>query len=294
MTVFQFATQRNLLLLSVFLCFTLFNCNSPEQEKEPTRIVVEKPAKKEPTITTQYVFANSGLNLREAPDLNSDVIIRLALGKRVKVYHDEASSTTMTIEGLEGKMVKVKSEGKSGYVFSGFLVPYPVPVKNDFWSYANKLQLDGLEVDYVQTKSPESDSSFLELNQSLQFPGEPSRDRWQNFYLIAKKLGFMNFEKVYDFPFPGPENEGLLTNLITDKKIKNDSKERNHQGHWVETYRVEFQDSIIWYVEVKVTYDNGNNLLAIQEYQRTEGSGSTTTLKWQDDQYILKQNSFAD
>lgn len=92
---------------------------------------------------TLYVWARSGLILRAAPDLKAEKIITLPFGTAVKTlwhkYRDEDISETevtvvqpynfngKTYPGykIPGLWVQVTVQGKTGYVFDGYLSRYP-------------------------------------------------------------------------------------------------------------------------------------------------------------------------
>ena len=289
------STMRYFLAIALFLL--LSSCGQQEDAKEDSTTKAPKAFKPKPKLVTQYVFAKSGLNLREEADLKSKVIKRLPLNTKVEVHTYDFGSGKMVIEGLEGKMIKVKAGNIQGYVFSGFLTAYPVPKKADFGAYANKLQLDEqfpLKVNYRSWETAETDSSFLKFDEVLTFSEvDNSRDNWQQFFLIAQKLGFMNHEK-FTFAFPGPEQETLI-NLTDKRSIEYQSREKNGAGNWKATYFIDVQDDFLWSIGVEITKDASNNLVSIAESVRMEGSGATTTLKWNDDEtFTIAKTAYAD
>lgn len=92
---------------------------------------------------TLFVWAQSGLILRDAPDLKSKKIAALPFGTIVvpKIYK-QTDGVEMSIEVISsciyegqnyygykipGNWVQVSANGKTGYVFDGFLSKYPPP-----------------------------------------------------------------------------------------------------------------------------------------------------------------------
>ena len=67
----------------------------------------------------RYVFAPSGLTLRNAPSASAQSIGIVPAGSAVEVL--ETSESTATVEGLSAPFVRIKFEHGEGWVFSGFL-----------------------------------------------------------------------------------------------------------------------------------------------------------------------------
>jgi hypothetical protein len=96
---------------------------------------------------TIYVWAQSGLVLRDAPDLQSKKIGSLPFGTMViPKMHKETDGIETSIEvipsciyegqnysgyKIPGNWVQVSANGKIGYVFDGFLSKYPPPNSQD-------------------------------------------------------------------------------------------------------------------------------------------------------------------
>ncbi|MCS7073086.1 MAG: SH3 domain-containing protein [Bacteroidia bacterium] len=66
-----------------------------------------------------FVAAHSGTNLLQNPDTTALIITYIPLGEAVEVLSEE--KTTFQLHGRSGKWAKVNYEGKTGWVFSGFL-----------------------------------------------------------------------------------------------------------------------------------------------------------------------------
>lgn len=74
------------------------------------------------------VLASSGMNLRDAP--KGAVIQKIPYGARVKTLQAKSTSNPETIEGIQGSWVKVDYNGKTGFLFDGFLSAMPAPELN--------------------------------------------------------------------------------------------------------------------------------------------------------------------
>ena len=104
--------MKNLILILI-LAFTGLNLYSKHQPIEPLH----------------RVTAFSGLKMRLAPNMESRTIKIIPFAEKVLV--EERDSTSQMVEWLEGSWVKVKYEGREGYVFDAFLTSLPIPF-NDY------------------------------------------------------------------------------------------------------------------------------------------------------------------
>jgi len=73
-----------------------------------------------------FVYAKSGLKLRNEPNLKSETIAVAAYGEAVKRIR-EIDTFHSRIEDRRGKWLKVNYQGQIGYMFSGFLSKLPRP-----------------------------------------------------------------------------------------------------------------------------------------------------------------------
>ncbi|MDO8367418.1 MAG: SH3 domain-containing protein [Saprospiraceae bacterium] len=96
---------------------------------------------------TLYVWAQSGLVLRDAPDFKSKKITSLQFGSIVVPNsHKETNGIESSLEVIPsciyegqnysgyiipGNWVQVFANGKTGYVFDGYLSKYPPPNNQD-------------------------------------------------------------------------------------------------------------------------------------------------------------------
>ncbi len=94
-----------------------------------------------------YIHAPSGLNLRASSDPSSAKLGTIPLGSSAELLAAPASED-MVIDNLPGGMAKVKANGKVGYMFSGYLLPYPTPTPGmETEAYVDKLR--NAEVSYT-------------------------------------------------------------------------------------------------------------------------------------------------
>ncbi|MTE26997.1 SH3 domain-containing protein [Winogradskyella ouciana] len=70
-----------------------------------------------------YVAAESGLSLRDQPDVSGNMLTKLAYGEAIGVL-EETDKNLVVLDGgekISGKWVKVETRNHIGYVFNGYL-----------------------------------------------------------------------------------------------------------------------------------------------------------------------------
>lgn len=82
---------------------------------------------------TLYIWATSGMNLRQKPDAKSAKITTIPLGSKVIVQPNVGAIIPFEVEAFKDFTVKgywllVKYENTEGYVFDGFLSKLPAPI----------------------------------------------------------------------------------------------------------------------------------------------------------------------
>lgn len=73
-----------------------------------------------------YVAAPSGLSLREGPSSNSKRIELLPYGTEINDFVQSYDHSDV-IDGHSGYWYSVSKNGKQGFIFSGYTIPYAVP-----------------------------------------------------------------------------------------------------------------------------------------------------------------------
>ncbi len=66
-----------------------------------------------------FVHAPSGLKLRATPD--GDAIVTVPYGSKLKVLSDRIMKPSKIVDGLNGCWAKVDFDGKTGFIFDGYL-----------------------------------------------------------------------------------------------------------------------------------------------------------------------------
>lgn len=75
-----------------------------------------------------YVAAESGLSLRDQPDVSGKMLTKLAYGEVIGVL-EETDKILVVLDGgkkISGKWVKVETRNHIGYVFNGYLSPHKI------------------------------------------------------------------------------------------------------------------------------------------------------------------------
>lgn len=89
-----------------------------------------------------YVAAESGLSLRDQPDVSGKMLTKLAYGEAIGVI-EETDKNLVVLDGgekISGKWVKVETRNHIGYVFNGYLSPNKI-------ARTIRLNLDDLKVE---------------------------------------------------------------------------------------------------------------------------------------------------
>ncbi len=76
---------------------------------------------------TRYAAVKSGISIRESPDAKAKVLDKIAYGEKLTANYYSDSTVYITTEGIPGTWVKITYKGKTGYVVSSYLFPFPPP-----------------------------------------------------------------------------------------------------------------------------------------------------------------------
>lgn len=149
-----------------------------------TVAIVNNPTK---DMVTSCVLAPGGLVLREKSSIESSVIDTIPYGECLQLKTN-IKGKEITVNQLQGKMVRTTYKSQTGYVFSRYLSQFLSPEKyakkeyyyrrKDLENYADKLIEEGIDVQY-QNLSDES-----EFTESIEF----SNSTFQEVFLIAKNI----------------------------------------------------------------------------------------------------------
>jgi len=103
------------------ICILIISFSSITSQAFNTEPIIPEPI-------LSNVTAFSGLKIRTAPGLESQVLKIIPFGESVEIV--ESNITSSTIEWMEGHWTKIKHDDVEGYVFDGFLSSLPIPSFN--------------------------------------------------------------------------------------------------------------------------------------------------------------------
>lgn len=109
-----------------------------------------------------YCAASSGLNLRASEDPASEILLKIPYGAKVEFPGAEDPGENFQVENLNGYMREASYEGKTGFAFSAFFSPYPVPQGKitDKYQYVRdyvaQLKSEGFEAEIEEDESSEN------------------------------------------------------------------------------------------------------------------------------------------
>jgi len=103
-----------------------------------------KTIKKTPTSDSDFynVMATSGLKMRETP--KGKKILTIPYNAQVEKINDGKNYGTLTVSELKdfkvtGNWIKVKYDGKEGFVFDGYLTKFPLPDGSNYFNDVLKI-----------------------------------------------------------------------------------------------------------------------------------------------------------
>ncbi len=170
---------------------------------------------------SRWVTAESGLRMRENPDLNAGTIVTIPYNEEVILLEEKGDA--IVISGATGKWSRVKWKDKTGWVFGGFLgksknnnltesdiegewfgddgilmftfyndnrVDYngPVELKNGNWSLSNSTIKASFATDDSDTEGPGISNYKMELNVLEHEPGYMKVELVQHGYDTYKQI----------------------------------------------------------------------------------------------------------
>lgn len=130
-----------------------------------------------------YVAAESGLSLRDQPDISAKMLTKLAYGEAIGILEETDINLVIVDAGekVSGKWVKVETRNHIGYVFNGYLSPNKIAktikvdldnlnieIKNlatsDYKRAHNLKQQDSIKINVDLAASPEGKQIVLRDN----------------------------------------------------------------------------------------------------------------------------------
>lgn len=108
-----------------------------------------------------YVASPKGLSLRESATKESKRIQLLPYGTIIPHYNIPEGKT-ITIDGYTGKWISVPTnEGKNGYIFDGYTLPFEAPSGEDILKYFSRVFGTITSTDSIVKKSDSDDYNVI-------------------------------------------------------------------------------------------------------------------------------------
>lgn len=191
-------TALSILVIAGF--FFLVSCKNEVKNNEENQIVVSDTIPQQTAPVSLYVTAVSGLTLREHPNLQSEKLVVMPLGTKVKIINAEGK-TTMNVGGIDGAMDEVEFNNTKGFAFNGFMSKFFPPGESAVAkNYAEEIKKDFPSVEYFETNG--GTASKPTKTETLILP----TDKWHEAFFAAQQL--FNIPKAFAFPNPkGSNNE---------------------------------------------------------------------------------------
>jgi hypothetical protein len=203
-----------------------------------SHIVAQKPA------ATYYVGANAGLNMRATASTTGEKLATALYGEAVEIIAP-AADQNMVVDGIKGGMAQVKHEGKTGYMFDGYLLRLPPPTKGEeVEQYVGRLWT--AEADVLHEELRRDWGGYAQFTYALYF----KEISWAEAFVIAKNL----FGIPAPLQFPGEKGSGEST-------VKNPNA------------------AVAWTDELQIVYGTSGKLQKIVYAFRSEGSGQVITIE---------------
>lgn len=151
-----------------------------------------------------YAAAMSGLNLRKMPDPSSEILDKIPYGTPLQLENNR--SILYSAEGINGHWVLTAFNGKKGYVFDGYLLPYPPPTESSLNDY--------LDHRFNKIYGPayfEPDSiSDTEMQEAVTYT------IYENGISRTEYAGFEYYSNVINIPYISMQQAFLLCRLLPD------------------------------------------------------------------------------
>ncbi|MEM6726270.1 MAG: SH3 domain-containing protein [Bacteroidota bacterium] len=240
-----------------FLC-CLFACSNQDPKADSERFadaidtmnVIQKKISPKGTIAAaaqkRFIYAPSGLNLRKGPTTDDEKIQTIPYGSEIELL-DCPGKAILTIDGLKGKMCKVRFQGQEGYTFTGYLSQFPAPdPEMEVKAFVQKIKEKGLNSEYKKERFDED--GYIQDTEGFQLPTED----WQEAFLIAKT--YFGIPDKIKYPSDAVGEETV---------VKNPDKEE-----------------YIWSDELMIHREaDGKTIKDIYYYYRGEGGGKTVVIE---------------
>ncbi|EDP72650.1 hypothetical protein FBALC1_16152 [Flavobacteriales bacterium ALC-1] len=145
-----------------------------------------------------YVSAESGLSLRDQPDVNGKMLTKLSYGEAIGVL-EETDKNLVILDGgekISGKWVKVETRNHIGYVFNGYLSPNKI-------ARTIRLKLDKLNVEIknVTTSDYKRSHNLKDIDSTIINVDKSDSAEGKNIVLIENDYKHVSIFQRYENSF---------------------------------------------------------------------------------------------
>lgn len=168
-------------------------------------------AEVEPTTSTKYIYAYSGLKLRATPGSEGEILKVIPYGDKVTVI--EQSDKKDLIEWMSGHWVKVSHDETEGYIFGGFISDFPIPEYN-FEMTQNDLDLTYPLLAWAEYHYDETRPSDTLVTDNL----DKVTQHLENGITVSRRDNPFDFKVVVELPDTKLEDAyNLLKSMLLTK-----------------------------------------------------------------------------
>lgn len=154
----------------------------------------------QPGEKSLYVLAPNGLNFRSGPQVSDEKLLTLPYGTPL-VLLTPPPKPTLSVDKIPGGMARVSHVGTQGYVFDGYLSPFPAPETGiTLEDYVEELRDEGLDILYEEHLKDWGGYIVHEVACTL-----PTED-WKVAYLVARQI-FLWPENLFVSLIPGEQED---------------------------------------------------------------------------------------
>jgi len=193
-----------------------------------------------------YVVADN-LNMRQSADASSEVITKIPFGALVAIVDN--SAPFLVIGGVHGKMIKVKYNGKEGYVFDAYLSPTkPLELKKGSNAIAS---FDAILKAKSDTEWKHNGFGRMDVEWMM----IPSRDKFQALKTLRKLCPELN-----DLSFKWNENTKDYEVEATSQRISI----YEYEGQWIISVN-DTKEDITTIITIETLTDNIQKVVIFKE-----------------------------
>jgi len=204
-----------------------------------------------------YVAARSGLNVREYGDPTARVLATIPYGTAVTDMSDDYYGS-YTSEGIHGSWRKITYNGQTGYVFTGFLLPYPAPTESTLDDYISRIvRIKAGPLEY----SPDPTQDMVNSHTHTIYTDGVYKHEYIGYEYHSTTIGIPNISMEQAFilcrllpdfrKFIGEKDAYPLRPVNTEEKIIRHVKTGYDTYEYLESIRIEIFPNAMEFLEIR-------------------------------------------